>query len=679
MTKRVKVFNNANPDKKETKNVAEFSVSNKIKVLSDGDGIVKFSKPLAITSETEQYNGTKYDIKSMDISNYKGLVTIDHSYSIKDIVGKVIGLKKENKKVTIEGIKFAIEHSALAMWAMEMLVGGFVTDFSIETIGPWADEDGVYYDSELVGLSMVIVGNNKLATVSSLAERVINSAKHEGLETKELEEFLGLDKQTAIEDNEDMKYVTIKNNRDFAVTVSYKNATDEETKVTLEPGNGVDVPEAQADDVQAQVDGAEAPATEAKETKEEKKEESVADVLKNALAPLTEKMEKLEKTVFDNSAQEPAFKKVNTVKVAKELNGMDWRERTGKQINYGWDALKGNSIEAGKKLNDINEFHMEALKEAGVVSNSVTIADFGNFVISPELLKEIEGHRSNFAPLLSKFDWRETLSLQMAYLERSGDIDMSEVEHCDDDADGNLKPISEYGANIRTKNLQELAAVTPVCNSATRFLAVDLLADVTAGYRNDYDRKKAQLLIARLQQAVNSTGQKVAYNGTSDTTTLKSWIETWVEAQEEIMGGLFIFNQKTYGELLMRAIGAGVSGPLAGLFTTGDQPMVAGSPYVVVPNELMPSLNSAETKSFTIEGSSVTIDQAVFYVDPSTFSGRTSGGLSFDLSTEAAYEVGEETRSAFQRNELVLRGSFFRGAAVRDESKVASMFAAGIS
>ena len=59
----------------------------------------------------------------------------------------------------------------------------------------------------------------------------------------------------------------------------------------------------------------------------------------------------------------------------------------------------------------------------------------------------------------------------MAWLARSGDINMQEVEHCDDGADGN-KPLTIF-SRIQTSNLHELAAVTPVCDAATRFLAVE--------------------------------------------------------------------------------------------------------------------------------------------------------------------------------------------------------------
>lgn len=605
--------------------------------IDKGDGYIDFPGGLPITDDSEQRNGTKYDIKSMDISEYKGNLTANHSMDIQEIIGKVKGIKKQINKVIIDGIQFAVKENALALYAYNMLKGGYLTDFSIETFGPWPDEDGVYHNSKLIGLSAVVVGNNRSARINEVEQIALNSleeAKKIGLNTKEVEN-LCYNKAKVINNS--------------------KNNMEEDKKPVVEP---VAKPEPTPTPPVATA-------------------EQLETIVKNAVAPFAEKVKELEQKVFDNSAKEPSFKK--DVKVSNELGSMSYKQRHGKQIGYAWEMLKNNFAEAGQKLADINKFHLEKLQEAGIVENTITIADMGNFVISPELLSDIEGHRSDFSPLISKLDYRETLSLQMAWLSRSGDISMTEVETCDDGANGNLKPISEYSATINTSNLHELAAVTPVCNAATRFLAADLLADVAAGYRNDYDRKRAQLYIARLQQAVNSTGNVVTYATTSDVNALKSFVDTWGLMTEEIANGTFIFNQRTYAELVKRIVGAGISGPLAGVFTTGDQPMLLGRPYVVVPNELLPDLNTAGTKSFTVEGVSVSINRAVFYTDLSTFTGRTSGGLMYDLSTEAAYEDGATVKSAFQRNELVLRGSFFRGGAVKDTDKVVAMGAPGVS
>ena len=129
---------------------------------------------------------------------------------------------------------------------------------------------------------------------------------------------------------------------------------------------------------------------------------------------------------------------INANPFSKEMEKMSWKERHGAQINYAWDFLNGKDESAGEKLAEINKYNVEELKKEGIIENSITIADFGNFVISPELLSEIEGHRSNFQPLISKLEYKETLSLEMAWLRRSGDIDMAEVELCDDDADAFL-------------------------------------------------------------------------------------------------------------------------------------------------------------------------------------------------------------------------------------------------
>ena len=134
-------------------------------ISDDGDGKITFTKPLTITDDTEQRNGTKYDIKTMDISEYDGVLTINHSSDVQDIVGNTFGVKKvANRRVTVDGIKFAIKENANAIFVYNMIAGGFLKDFSIETIGPYPDDEGVYHNAKLIGLSAVVKGNNKSET-----------------------------------------------------------------------------------------------------------------------------------------------------------------------------------------------------------------------------------------------------------------------------------------------------------------------------------------------------------------------------------------------------------------------------------------------------------------------------------------------------------------------------------
>ena len=415
-------------------------------------------------------------------------------------------------------------------------------------------------------------------------------------------------------------------------------------------------------------------------------EEIVEDDLNEATDKVTnnEEVQKMDKEEIQNAVAEaikgyfansveataPEFKKDEN---SAELSEMNWKERYNKQVNSAWEAFRAGSVEARKTLNEINEVNLNALKEAGIAKNSMTIASMGNFVIPPEMYREIIGKRTDYTAILNATDWRETDSLEFAWLKRNGDIDMRNVEMCDDGENGNLKPISEYTATPVTGKLEEMAAVTVVCNAATRFFAVDLLADVAAGYRNDYDRKRAQLVIAKLEEAVAESGQSVDYAPTTDTEAMVAWLQAIAEISDATTNGTLVFNNKTFAQLKAHALEAGVNGPLSHIFTDGEIPQIFGTPYIVVPNDLMPTIESDDAISFIVEGETVNITHAVFYADLSEFVGYTSGGLQYDVATEASYEVNGTVRSAYQRNELVLRGSFFRGGAVKDATRVSGI------
>ena len=417
-------------------------------------------------------------------------------------------------------------------------------------------------------------------------------------------------------------------------------------------------------------------------------EEIVADDILNSADEETKELNEMDKTEVKNAvldalkelqgdeASEPVFQK-NEVseKQTNSFDNLDWKQRYGKQVNAAYDAFRNGNIAAREELAKINDFNFNALKESGKVSNAMTIESMGNFVLPPEMYEEIQGRRTDYTALINATEWRETDRLEFAWLKRKGDIDMKNVAMCNDDADGNLKPISEYEAEPVTSKLEEMAAVTVVCNAATRFLAADLLGDVAAGYRNDYDRKRAQLIIARMEQAVEETGLEVDLNDDSDTSKMVAWLRATSEISDATVNGTFIFNNKTFAKLKEYALTAGTNGPLSSIFTDGQIPQIFGIPYIVVPNDLMPTIESDDEIKFQVDGKDVEITHSVFYADLNEFTGRTSGGLQYNVSTEASYEVGGQTRSAYQRNEMVLRGSFFRGGAIKDTSRVAGVTA----
>lgn len=653
-------------------------------LVDDGDGLIRFPNKLVITDDSEQRNRTRYDIPSMDLSEYKGQITADHTDMLGSIIGKVEGLRKTGNKVVIDAIRYAVNENPLARLAYDLLKGGFSNNFSIETYGSLPDDEGVYRNAKLIGLSQVVVGNNRNATLNNVVLNSIRQSKEDGLDVSELEEKflteLQINQEHQLNNKEtEVKLVTIKNGRGFPVTLKYKNSAGEDAEITLQENQSFDVSEDQKDAVEKQLSSAEKP----------EGQPEVEDIVKEAVSEATKDLAEQLKTfkeAFDKDVQEPEFV-INKsygegARIKKnDFSKMNWEDRAVNQIESFRLLEKHGDQDAAKTLRAINEVNLNELKDAGLVKNAITIGDLGNYVISPEQLKEIQGFRSDYSTLVEKFAFRETLSTVTQWLKRNGDINMTRVDY--DDASitssGYLKPVDDYSATLETMELEELAAVTPVANSATRFLAADILSDVNAGYRTDYQRKLSQLVVARLEQAVDSNGNSEVHNTNTDLATVKDFANLIGSVAEEVPNGLLIMNHKSYWKMVSRAAGAGIAGPLAGLVRDGSLPQLFGIPVVLVPNDLVPDIDHSATVTHVVDGSNVTINHAVFYVNPTNWVGRTSGGLMYDLSTDAAYEVGGTVYSAFQRNQIVLRGSFFRGGQVANDELVAGILAPGVS
>lgn len=691
----------------------------------EGEGVVSFPNGLCISDNQVQRNGTRYDIDSLDISKYAGQLTADHEDKLSNIIGRVEGVKKENGRISVDKIVYAVKQNPYARLAYDLLVGGFSKAFSTETIGPGADStDGALKNHELVGLSQVVCPNNYSAIINSVRNS-LKTAEADGLNVEGVEEEIlnSFSKETNMQD-ENKPVEAEEKVEEVVETPEVKEAEPVE-----EPKEEVEEPATETEEVKEEekteepevkeaenkVDEAEKEENEISDEQvaelfekldglidmvkdftgeEEEKpadEEGVEEIVVDDLNEVEEKTEnKKEETMdkeeiqnavaevlkgyFSNEAKAPEFKKDEN---GVDFNGMDWKERYNKQVNSAYEAFRNGSIAGRQTLNEINEINFNALKEAGIVKNSMTIASMGNFVIPPEMYKEIVGQRTDYSAIINATEWKETDSLEFAWLKRNGDIDMKNVAMCDDGKNGNLKPISEYSAEPVTSKLEEMAAVTVVCNAATRFFAVDLLSDVAAGYRNDYDRKRAQLVIARLEQAVDENGQSVGYAPTTDTEAMVAWLKAIAEISDTTVNGTLLFNNKTFAQLKAHALEAGANGPLSSIFIDGEIPRIFGMPYIVLPNDLLPTIESEDEISFVVDGKEVEIKHAVFYADLGEFTGRTSGGLQYDISADASYEVNGAVRSAYQRNELVLRGSFFRGGAVKDTSRVAGILAKG--
>lgn len=473
-------------------------------------------------------------------------------------------------------------------------------------------------------------------------------------------------------------------------------ATVEGEKVTLEPAGEEEkeaIKELKAEEAEEKVENSITEETESDDSEEETEEETAEqeesqEIKENKMTQeeINALKEQIKNEILDAQVKAPEVEETEEAVKEPEIE-KNWRKRYNDQIAAAWNAYRLHSIDAAQKLAKINKYNFED-KKAKMVKNDegegievMTIETADDFVLPYEVDRMIHGKRTNYSPLLNAVDYQTTDRLTFAYATRIGDIDMQNVAMCDDGEDGNLKPISTYELKKGVAQMEEMAAVTPICDNATKYLAVDILADVAAGYRNDYDRKLAQLVIIRMQQAVNATGNTVEMEGETSIEKLVEFIKATTKVSDDVVNGVFVFNSKTKAQLVEYLFSAAANGELGkDVITTGEFPTIFGYPYVVVPNDLMPTLGEGDTKSFkatnnetgTLE--TVTISSPVFYGDLDEFRGKVSGGLKYDVSAEAAYEIGDGTvRSAWQRNELVLRGSFLRGGYIANQAAFAGL------
>lgn len=385
--------------------------------------------------------------------------------------------------------------------------------------------------------------------------------------------------------------------------------------------------------------------------------------------------------ILDAKVEEPEVKEAPAEEAKEETPeiAQNWRQRYNDQVAAAWDFHRLNNIEAGKKLQAINQFNADLKVKNDAGTAPMTITSLAEFVLPPEMDREIHGLRTNYTPFLNAVNYQQTNNLQFMYSTRVGDIDMQNVAFCDDGADGNLKPVETYELRRGIAQMEEMAAVTPICDNATKYMAVDILQDVAEGYRNDYDRKLAQLAIVRFQQALNETGNTIEYDPATAVDSLVDFVKATTLVSEGVVNGKFVFNARTKAVILENLLRSGNDGLGQTAFTTGDTQTIWGYEYIVVPNDLLPTLGTSEVKTFKALNNatgvleSVDITTPVIYGDFDAYRGKVNGGLNYTVSTDASYEINGTVYSAYQRNEMVIRGSFYRGGYLADPTVIAGL------
>lgn len=641
-------------------------------IMDEGNGVLTFTDGLTLSDESEQKNGTRYDIESMQIDDYNGDVFIDHDYSMQSLVGKAFGIAKQGKRLIAEGIKFAVEENPNALFIYKMVRNGYARAVSIGTQGE-LNEDGVYVGSRLLEFSFVGIGNNDNAVINSAeiyGDSYTNSIQRaiaNGLEAPEEVEATESEPEEKLEE-------------------STKDKKEDEMSESTDTTPAVDT----------SVDSTES-------SEETKVDANAFNEMKQQLAELS--------NLFANAHKPAASTAINgapTIEVEPviEVNGysaqaknMTQKERTKYQIEALWQEKKrGNmSRNVADMYTAINSANIADIKSDRKLSKRVPHTNaapvlgmddesgWGNWVPCVEFFNEVELCKTDYDCITSRFGFDDQDQCFYAWALATSSVNMQPVQKCDDGADGNLKPIT--GARDHAKQLRQMneyAGVTPICDAATKFLAGDILGTISNDYAQDYARKQAEFVIGAIQQAVEQhVAGIVGVGGTdivvADPTASAAWDGTATGIGDAIRkacsccpGGVLMFNCETEYELmkLCSDCGDGYAFSTGNVAESGQLGRIWGKNYVVVPNELMPTLGSGAT--VTVVGADpltgapvdVVITHAIFCIDPSSWKGVRCGGFNYDVRGDVAYEVDGVVRSAYQRDELVARGYFFMGGGI---------------
>ena len=274
-------------------------------LVDEGDGVVSFPNGLTITDGSQQRNGTRYDIDTMDLSKYGEQITADHEDKLSNIIAQAIGTQKTGGRVILNKIRYAINESPYARLAYSLLVNGFSKNFSIETIGTPPDSSGTYYNAELVGLSQVVVPNNYNATVNQLVHNSLERSKEDGLDVEGIEERFkeqSMDetktKEAEVSETTEVKTEEVQTEE----TKPETNIDNSETSEVVE-NSAEEETEVKSEETKTE----EAPATDTKETEEDSEEETESPKVEEAETEAEEESKEeteVEAKVAENSAEE---------------------------------------------------------------------------------------------------------------------------------------------------------------------------------------------------------------------------------------------------------------------------------------------------------------------------------------------------------------------------------------
>lgn len=161
-----------------------------------------------------------------------------------------------------------------------------------------------------------------------------------------------------------IKLSTVKNEKDYPVTVTYKDAKENDISITLEAGHEVDVPEEAVETVKTQIDESEKPAESTEETDEEKTAREAKEAEDAAAAAdadkdkpagdetAEQKLAKANQTIAEMSAQKEFDRLLSAGKITDAQKSLFLSAATTASVTLSKDIKISDTVTLSKGAQD---------------------------------------------------------------------------------------------------------------------------------------------------------------------------------------------------------------------------------------------------------------------------------------------------------------------------------------
>lgn len=282
----------------------------------------------------------------------------NHTGDVNANTGEVIGFEVGQDAAYVY---LDVRDSATA----EDIDNGLIWDVSAGFDFDWVSQkDGSHHGPCLLHVALTdepYINNMSGFEKTELSKRTESFAKQFAIDSKPSVIMMSKNKY---EELNMIKLSTVKNEKDYPVTVTYKDAKENDISITLEAGHEVDVPEEAVETVKTQIDESEKPAESTEETDEEKTAREAKEAEDAAAAAdadkdkpagdetAEQKLAKANQTIAEMSAQKEFDRLLSAGKITDAQKSLFLSAATTASVTLSKDIKISDTVTLSKGAQD---------------------------------------------------------------------------------------------------------------------------------------------------------------------------------------------------------------------------------------------------------------------------------------------------------------------------------------